>query len=154
MATTCLDDPATILEKEWCLSALSKDLSGELHLGDSKSHQCQTPPCKTLKTVNGLKMEVAAHPPCDSRPSALLNGSIVVERLVTVFDQDGNHRGFHAGDFLWNGAAGIQVKGRMSGSRTSEPIGCPPSRTARNATRGASWRGGSAGKSRARALPR
>src|SRR5262249_52226953 len=26
----CQDDPATLLDKEWCLSALSKDLSGTL----------------------------------------------------------------------------------------------------------------------------
>src|SRR5262249_39344984 len=43
---TCLDDPETILQKEWCLSALSKDLSGTLELAGSKSHQCHKPPCK------------------------------------------------------------------------------------------------------------
>ncbi len=31
MAIQCLDDPATILQKEWCVTALSKDLSGTLH---------------------------------------------------------------------------------------------------------------------------
>src|SRR5260221_14166071 len=114
MPTQCLDDPGTILQKEWCLSALSKDLSGTLHLTDSKSHQCHTPSCKTLKTVHQLKVKAVSHQPCDSHTGLLLDGTIVVERLATVFDQDGVHRGFHAGDFVWQGTVGIQVTGRMS----------------------------------------
>lgn len=115
MAIQCLDDPATILQKEWCLSALSKDLGGTLTLADSKTHLCHTPQCKTLKTVHHLKLTAVAHPPCDSQPALALNGDIGVDKLVTVFDQDGTHRGFHAGDFVWHGAAGLQVTGRMSG---------------------------------------
>jgi hypothetical protein len=34
---------------------------------------------------------------------------------VSVFDQDGLHRGFHAGDFVWQGVPGLQVVGRISG---------------------------------------
>jgi hypothetical protein len=112
---TCLDDPGTILRNEWCLSALSKDLSGTLVLAGSTSHQCHTPPCKTLKTTHHLKLRVVGHPPCDSSTSKLLDGEIAVDRLVTVFDQDGLHRGFHAGDFVWQGVAGLQVDGRISG---------------------------------------
>jgi hypothetical protein len=100
MATQCLDDPATILQKEWCLSALSKDLSGTLTLVDSKTHQCHTPPCKTLKTIHTVKLKVVAHPPCDSQPAHPLDGDLGVDKLVTAFDQDGTHRGFHAGDFV------------------------------------------------------
>jgi hypothetical protein len=111
----CIDDPITIHQKEWCLSAVSKDVKGEMHLSESKSHQCHTPPCKTLKTVHQLKIAIAAHPLCDSHPAGLLNGDLVVERLVTVFDTDGVHRGLHSGDFTWNGAAGIHVTGRLSG---------------------------------------
>src|SRR5437773_2077284 len=114
MATQCLDDPATILQKEWCVSAVSKDLTGNIHLSDSKAHQCQTPSCKTLKTVHQVMLKAVGHAPCDSPISKLLDGEIVVERLVSVFDQDGNHRGFHAGDFVWKGV-GVQVTGRMSG---------------------------------------
>ena len=115
MATQCLDDPATILQKDWCLNALSKDLSGTLTLADSKPHQCHVPACKTLKTVHQLKLKAVTHAPCDSKAGILLDGPIAVDRLVTVFDQDGTHRGFHAGDFVWQGAAGIQVTGRISG---------------------------------------
>jgi hypothetical protein len=115
MATQCLDDPGTILQKDWCLSVLSKDLSGTLTLTSSSTHQCHTPPCRTLKTVHLLKLQAVGHPPCDSATAKLLDGSLVVERLVSVFDQDGSHRGFHAGDFVWQGVPGLQVAGRMSG---------------------------------------
>ena len=124
MATQCIDDPATILQKEWCLSAVSKDLTGTLNLSDSKSHQCQTPSCKTLKTVHQVKLKAVGHPPCDSQPSHALDGDIAIDRLVTVFDQDGMHRGFHAGDFVWKGA-GLQVTGRISGV-TNEGSHRPP----------------------------
>jgi hypothetical protein len=115
MATQCLDDPATILQKDWCLSALSKDLTGLLKLADSKPHQCHTPPCKTLKVVHQLDLKAVGHAPCDSPPSKLVDGNIAIARLVTVFDQDGSHRGFHAGDFVWQGVPGLQVVGRISG---------------------------------------
>ncbi len=115
MPVQCIDDPATILQKDWCLSALSKDLSGTLQLTDSKSHQCHTPPCKTLKTVQLVKIKVVGHPPCDSAAAKVLDGTITIDRLVTVYDQDATHRGFHAGDFVWQGAAGLQVIGRISG---------------------------------------
>jgi hypothetical protein len=112
---TCIDDPAVLLQKDWCVSALSKDLEGALGHPDSKAHQCPKPPCKTLKTVQSLNLKVAAHAPCDSKPSAALDGPFVIERLVTVFDTDGLHRGYHAGDFVWHGAAGVTVTGRISG---------------------------------------
>jgi hypothetical protein len=112
---TCIDDPSTLLQKQWCLSALSKDWRGELRLSDSKPHQCHTPACKTLKTVHQLKVKSVAHPPCDAHAAASLDGELVVDRLVTVFDQDGMRRGLHAGDFVWNGVAGLKVTGRLSG---------------------------------------
>ena len=56
-----------------------------------------------------------AHQPCDSHAAAALNGTLVVEKLVTVFDRDGMRRGLHAGDFAWTGAAGLTVTGRLSG---------------------------------------
>jgi hypothetical protein len=115
MPTQCLDDPAIILQKDWCVSALSKDLTGVLHLVDSKPHQCKVPACKTLKTVHQLKVKVATHAPCDSHTGVLLDGTIAVDKLVTVFDTDGLHRGFHSGDFTWQGVPGLQVTGRMSG---------------------------------------
>ena len=36
-------------------------------------------------------------------------------KLSTAFDTDGLHQGFHSGEFVWTGQAGLTVKGRMSG---------------------------------------
>jgi len=114
MATfECFDDPKAIFEKEFCVSALSKDLKGDLKLGNSKEHKCSEPECKTLRTAHDLKVKVVATP-CDSATARPLNGTLTV-KLITAFDTDGNHRGFHSGDFTLSGVGGLKVTGRMSG---------------------------------------
>jgi len=113
MATQCFDDPAGILEKAFCVSAVSKDLKGVLKLGSSKEQKCQTPSCKTLRTAHELKVELKKTK-CDSPAALPLNGSLTT-KLITAFDTDGNHRGVHAGDFTWAGAGGLKITGRMSG---------------------------------------
>ena len=113
MSTQCFDDPAAILEKAFCVSAVSKDLKGELRHASSKEQKCQTPNCKTLRTTHELKVEVVATR-CDAHAAAPLNGTLGV-KLITAFDTDGNHRGVHAGDFTWLGQGGLKITGRMSG---------------------------------------
>jgi hypothetical protein len=93
---------------------MSKDMKGELELNVQEEQKCEKPECRTLKTVHALKLVTGSHKPCESKLGSLLNGTIVVERLVTAFDQDGEHRGFHAGDFEWSGS-GFRAAGRMSG---------------------------------------
>ena len=120
MGTQCMDDPSTLLQKEWCLSAVSKDMAGLLTLMSKAQHACHVPLCTTLKTVHKLELKtVKAHAPCDAAGARPLNGKIVVDRLITVFDVDGLHRGFHTGDFVWTGAVGVQVTGRMAGITNS-----------------------------------
>jgi len=113
-AVKCPDDPAAILKQRFCLSGLSKNLRGRLKLAEKDEQRCEEPACRTLKTVHVLKVDVRANRPCDSRLGQALSGTLVVERLVSAFDTDGMHRGFHAGDFLWTGS-GVKVAGRMSG---------------------------------------
>ena len=114
MATfQCFDDPTGILEKAFCVSAVSKNLRGEMKRSSSKEQKCATPSCKTLRTLHGLKVEVTPTT-CDSQVAAALNGSLG-SKISTAFDTDGNHRGFHAGDFTWTGAGGLKITGRMSG---------------------------------------
>ena len=113
MATQCFDDPAGILEKAFCVSAVSKDLKGELKRTSSKEQKCQTPECKTLRTIHGLKVEVSPTN-CDSPAASPLSGTLTA-KIITAFDTDGNHRGVHAGDFSWTGAGGLKITGRMSG---------------------------------------
>jgi len=109
----CFDDPAAILEKEYCLNAVSKNLRGEFGQPHPKKHECRKPECRTLRVVQVLKVEVTPEH-CDSPLAKNLNGALVVERLVSAFDQDGTHRGIHAGDFVWKGV-NLAVKGRLSG---------------------------------------
>lgn len=113
MAFQCFDDPAAIFEKDFCVSALSKDLKGKLTLDKRNEKKCQKPECRTLRAAHTLKAEVAVTN-CDSVVSKPLVGTLTA-KLVTAFDTDGNHRGFHSGDFTWVGAGGIAVAGRMSG---------------------------------------
>jgi len=125
MATPCFDDPGSILQQSLCLSALSKDLKGNFGTPHATPHQCNAPSCKTLKVVQTLKLDVNAHAPCDSHLGSLLNGTITIERLVTAYDQDGGHRGVHAGDFVWAAGGGATVNGRISGM-TNEGTHRPP----------------------------
>jgi hypothetical protein len=109
----CFDDPTAILERALCVSALSKDLKGELILSRSMGQKCMDPECKTLKTVHSLRVKLEATR-CDSPLAKALDGSLSA-KLITAFDTDGMHRGFHSGDFTWTGSSGVKVTGRMSG---------------------------------------
>lgn len=119
----CFDDSAAILGKAFCVSALSKDLKGELGLISSNEQECHEPACKTLRTVHGLKATVV-NTACDSATAEPLKGILTV-KLSTAFDTDGMQRGFHAGDFTWTGALGLKVTGRVSGV-TNEGSHRPP----------------------------
>ena len=114
MPAQCLDDPGTILEKNSCLNAISKNMEGEFKLTNATDHTCRSPECRTLKTVHKLVMAPHENKPCDSKLAAPLAGKITVARLVTAFIGTEKGRGFHAGDFDWV-APGVRVQGRMSG---------------------------------------
>jgi hypothetical protein len=110
----CFDYPPSILKERICLNPVSKNMKGTLELNVREEQKCEKPECLTLKTGHLLKLRVASNAPCDSRVGRLLTGTIVVERLITAFNVDGEHRGFHAGDFTWTGTK-TQIAGRMSG---------------------------------------
>ncbi len=112
--TGCLDDPAALLEQRVCIHNVSKDARGTLELNAKEPEACGTPECVTLKTVHRFKVELRRHE-CDSKSGALLDGTLVVERLVTAFERDGLQRGVHAGDFDWFIDGGGLIRGRISG---------------------------------------
>jgi hypothetical protein len=113
--TSCSDDPDVLLERRICLSALSKDLSGELHLLEHEVEKCKTPECETLKTVHLLKLEVVRHEPCDFQGGEAFDGVLYVSDLVHAFmDGDGNNRGVHGGSFRWRGRGALAI-GEISG---------------------------------------
>jgi hypothetical protein len=114
MAVTCFDNPSDIFQQQVCINPLSKNLKGTLTLLERKEELCTVPPCKTLKTIHRLKVEARVNTPCDSRVARSFSGTIVVEKLITAFDQGGSHRGVHAGDFVLV-APSLKATGRISG---------------------------------------
>lgn len=110
----CFDDPKGIFTERFCVNALSKDLKGKMLLLDSKPQKCPNPACVTLRTRNEMKSSVKGTE-CDSPLAKDFNGGLEFGNLATAYDQDGKHRGFHAADFVWLGANGLKVQGRMSG---------------------------------------
>jgi hypothetical protein len=102
----CPDDPRLMLEQRLCVSALSKDLRGEIGDHEAERRECDDPRCVTITTRQSLRLVVTpSQPPsggCDRDP-AKLEGILEVQDLVHVFDFDGEtvQRGFHSGDFRW-----------------------------------------------------
>lgn len=111
----CFDDVSTIHRGEFCLNALSKNFEGKLIRTTADEHKCAEPECKTFTAVHRLLVKPRVNQPCDSRLARPFGGTLEVARLVSALDQDGQHRGFHTGDFTWTGTGGVVVKGRMSG---------------------------------------
>ena len=111
---TCNDivDPQRLRDRLICLTSVSKDVEGELHLIESERQVCDDR-CETLKTDQVLRLAVTSHPPCDD--SQVLDGRLAVRRFVTAFSQgSGLRRGVHTGEFVWDGA-GARVTGTLSG---------------------------------------
>lgn len=113
-APTCLDEPAIIFKQKMCVHSVSKNFKATIKLVDKDEQKCEKPGCVTLKTVHALKVGVVSNNPCDSKFGKVLTGTILVERLASAFDQDGTHRGFHAGDFVWKSKS-FTAEGRLSG---------------------------------------
>ena len=94
-------------ERIVCLSALSKDLEGELRLLESEGEECRERDCKTLATLHQMELKAAAHD-CDSPTGAVLDGVLHSGDLAHKFeDGDGNNRGIHEGSFRWKGAGAL-----------------------------------------------
>jgi len=110
----CDGTPAELLMSELCLDELSKDVRGDLHLVESRRHECREDDCLTLTVEHLLRLELTSHA-CDSALGALLNGRLQSKDLVSVFTAgSGNSRGMHTGTFVWQSAA-AWISGRLSG---------------------------------------
>lgn len=125
----CLDVSEAILEDSFCLSALSKNLQGELRKRRAEPHKCIRPRCVTLRALQQLKVTVTSNPVCDGPLGPRFDDTLLVEELATVFmEGDGNLRGVHAGEFTWFGD-GVTAQGRISGITNAgthrEPIFAP-----------------------------
>jgi hypothetical protein len=110
----CADTSRDILDRHLCLGSVSKDLHGELQLLHSQREQCVDRECVTLKAEHVLTLKATGHAPCDV--VKLLDGVIRVTDLATAFENgDGRRRGFHGGDFRWQGQGGLLAVGTLSG---------------------------------------
>lgn len=121
MSTTLLqslDDPVQLWKHRVCMHEVSKNIEGQLDLLDRERQQCETDQgeCTTLKTDHLLRARAASHDPCDTKVGQLLDGELVVRRLVSAFvDGNAERRGTHTGAFHWRGD-GMIVEGRLSGT--------------------------------------
>jgi hypothetical protein len=117
--TSCasLEDHRELWQMQICLSPVSKDVSGDLRLFDSEMQECNDQVCRTLKTNHILTVDVKANTlddRCDSKLAKGLNGRLLVCPLITALIDDGENRGIHTGEFVWNGAS-ASVEGALSG---------------------------------------
>src|ERR1043166_2243979 len=111
----CTPGNRDVLERNICLSALSKNLRGKLEPLHHALERCAKLKCRTLKTIHFLELRVTTNAPCDSAPGRLLDGNFIVRNLTTAFENgDGTRRGIHEGDFLWKGGGAVAV-GTISG---------------------------------------
>jgi hypothetical protein len=117
--TSCaaLEDHRELWQTHICLYPLSKDVDGDLRLFDSELEECHDQECQTFKTNHILTVDVTANKEddrCDSKLADALNGRLLVCPLVTALIDDGENRGTHTGDFIWQGT-GTSVRGTLSG---------------------------------------
>jgi hypothetical protein len=109
----CPDDPCTMLQQVVCLSAVSKDIEGEIGDPQGERRDCRDPGCLTLTTTQPLTLKLGSHSDCDGLDGAL-DGVIEVRDLVHVYEHDGNGRGSHSGSFRWESGVGL-IFGKLSG---------------------------------------
>lgn len=113
----CLDDAAELWKHRVCMHPVSKNVEGRFDLLDRERQECEAPrkECVTLKTDHLVRARMTSHEPCDSKVGGVLDGELVVRRLVHAFvDGSAENRGTHTGDFRWRGD-GVLVEGDMSG---------------------------------------
>ena len=111
---TCFDEPGVIFDTRFCLDTISKNVKGSIKAGKPLQIVCEKEKCVTLRTMSAIKVAVLTNKECDSKLGLRLDGSLVVGKLATAYENDGLQRGVHAGDFVWTGQH-VQIKGRMSG---------------------------------------
>lgn len=102
-----------LIDRVVCLSALSKNLKGELHLEESERERCRPRNCITLEALHTLRLEVHSHD-CDSSVGKLLDGRLGARLVHKFLDGDGNNRGVHEGSFRWR-SQGLLAIGRLHG---------------------------------------
>jgi hypothetical protein len=122
----CKPGSRDLLERTVCLSALSKNLKGELRPLQHERERCAKLRCVTLKTLHFVRLKVNTNRPCDSRTGVLMDGELTIRDLATAFEGgDGTKRGVHEGNFIWKGRSLVAV-GTLSGITNAGTHRKPP----------------------------
>lgn len=102
-----------LIDRVVCLSALSKNMKGELRLFESERERCPSLGCITLQALHEIHLELFSHD-CDSGPGKRLDGRLSARLVHKFLDGSGNNRGVHEGKFRWR-APGILAIGALRG---------------------------------------
>jgi len=111
----CGFGPDELIRTVLCLDDVSKVVEGEILAFGAQPEECRERDCRSLVALNPIVAELKAFG-CDSQLSTnLLDGRLVIDRLTTVFGQNGvDGRGVHAGEFVLRGN-GTVVDGTIQG---------------------------------------
>lgn len=109
--------PGELLQGNYCVYEVSKDLNGQVTLLDADYRGCSSPSCNPLVQQQFLRLDAASNPDCDSQPPGMaLDGVVRVRYFVTVFTGPReNLRGVHAGQFDWTPTVGGRITGTLEG---------------------------------------
>jgi hypothetical protein len=106
-----------LLQGNYCVYEVSKDLTGQVTVLDADYRGCSSPSCSPLVQQEFLRLDAASNPHCDSNPLGMvLDGVVRVRYFVTVFTGPReNLRGVHAGQFDWTPIVGGRIAGTLEG---------------------------------------
>jgi hypothetical protein len=111
--------PGELLQGNYCIYEVSKDLNGQVILFDGDYRACSSPSCNPLVQQQFLRLDATSsgNPNCDSQPPGMaLDGAIRVRNFATVFaGPKENLRGVHAGQFDWTPIVGGLITGTLEG---------------------------------------
>jgi hypothetical protein len=109
--------PGELMQGNYCVYEVSKDLNGQVILLDGDYRGCATPSCNSLVQQQFLRLDATSNPGCDIKPPGIaLDGVIGVRYFATLFTgPTENLRGIHAGQFDWTPSVGGQITGTLEG---------------------------------------
>jgi len=150
----CAEGGRDILERHICLSALSKNLKGELRPLQHERERCAKLRCVTLKTIHFVQLNVGSNKPCDSQTAQPLDGALSIRNLVTAFEGGDGTRAASTRATSSGGARRWSRSGRSPGSRTPAPTASQSSSPVKGLHGGPILRDGPQGRAAAaRRLP-
>jgi len=110
-----MPDPDLLRSQQNCLADLSKNIEGQALVVEAERRRCQTPACESLTLVQHVRLKLSTHA-CDSPQGLLLEGSVVIRDLTTVFGgRRPQSRGVHTGRFYWTPGGGGRIVGSIEG---------------------------------------